>query len=103
MSPEMSGRTFLYVIGLHGRNDVCKVGISHDVRQRIDDLQNASPDVMYCYKKYLFETRNAAMIAERNIHALLFRQYRSRRGEWFFVSPYKANRVSSQHIEGLAA
>jgi hypothetical protein len=94
---------FLYIVGLEGRTDVCKIGISSNVAQRLGDLQTANPDVLYCYRAWQFTERADALKAERNIHALLFRKYRSRRGEWFFVSPGRAERIARQWIKGSIA
>jgi predicted GIY-YIG superfamily endonuclease len=77
---QPQGPTSVYVVACVDR---VKIGIAKDVHARVIDLQFVCPFPVAVVSKRQYPTRKAAMLAERQLHAMFAEQ--RIHGEWFIV------------------
>lgn len=75
---------YLYVIQ---SNDAIKIGITHNLQQRFNDLQGANPVELQLIYAFKFDSRGQAEALETLLHER-FAQYQIH-GEWFVVDHNK--------------
>ena len=85
---QMSNSFFVYIINqpLQNNKFVCKVGLSKNVKQRLETLQGANSSPLSIYASFLVaDNRNDALKVERKIQKLLS-DFNIKR-EWFAFNP----------------
>ena len=84
----MSNSFFVYIINqpLQNNKFICKVGLSKNVKQRLETLQGANSSPLSIYASFLVaDNRNDALKIERKIQKLLS-DFNIKR-EWFAFNP----------------
>jgi hypothetical protein len=95
--PSPTGETFIYMVT---DGTFTKVGISRSPRERLMNLQNGNPRKLKMVYAHPVASEYFARRLENEIHKVLMRDGKQRRGEWFRVSAREANfaHLKANHI-----